>query len=106
MIWLYSQLLVLYSEISWVLRGKILLCAWYFSVKVDTEAEALEVFNELIKAKGIEEKDILKIFESGNGIILFPKDIVHLICKYTTKKQINIDKISISVHNVLHNRLL
>ena len=55
-------------------------------MKVDIEAEVLELFKKLIAVKGIEEKDILKIFESGNRIVLFPKDIAHLICKYTTKK--------------------
>ena len=75
-------------------------------MKVDIEAEVLELFKKLIAVKGIEEKDILKIFESGNRIVLFPKDIAHLICKYTTKKHINIDNISISIHNALHNHLL
>lgn len=94
------------QKLLWVLRGKILLSVWSFSVKVNIEVEALDTFYALVKAKGIEEKCILKIIESGKGIILLPKDIVHLICKYITKKQISIVKIPISIHNALRNRLL
>ena len=47
---------------------------WCFSVKVnDIEAEALEKVNELVKEKKIEDKNVLKIIETGNGIIVFPK---------------------------------
>lgn len=64
-----------------------------FSVKVNIGAEAWEKFCELIEAKGIKWKDIVKFIDSGSGIIVFPKDIIHLIRKYTIK-QINLFKIS------------
>ena len=60
------------QKFLWVLRGKTLLSLWSFSVKVNIEVEALDMFYALVKEKGIEEKYILKIIESGKGIILFP----------------------------------
>ena len=94
------------QKFLWVLRGKTLLSLWSFSVKVNIEAEALDTFYARVKEKGIEKKCILKIIKSGNRIILFPKDIILLICKYKTKKQISIVKIPTCMHNVLRNRLL
>ena len=103
---LHTQLLVLYSEISLGSKGQNSAFSGSFSVKVNIEAEALDTFYARVKEKGIEEKCILKIIKSGNRIILFPKDIILLICKYKTKKQISIVKIPTCMHNVLRNRLL
>ena len=88
-----------------VVKGKILLSVSCFSVKVNIGAEAWEKFYELIEAKGIKRKDIVKFIDSGSGIIVFPKDIIHLIRKYTIK-QINLFKISFCTNNLLYNPLL
>ena len=74
-------------------------------MKVNIGAEAWEKFYELIEAKGIKRKDIVKFIDSGSGIIVFPKDIIHLIRKYTIK-QINLFKISFCTNNLLYNPLL
>ena len=88
-----------------VVKGKILLSVSCFSVKVNIGAEAWEKFYELIEAKGIKRKDIVKFIDSGSGIIVFPKDIIHLIRKYAIK-QINLFKISFCTNNLLYNPLL
>lgn len=67
--------------------------------------EAWEKFYELIEAKGIKRKDIVKFIKSGSGIIVFPKDIIHLIRKYGIK-QINLFKISFCINNLLYNLFL
>lgn len=79
---------------------------WCFPVKVDIEEEALAIFNELIDNKKVEDKGLVNFIESGNGIILFRKQIIHPICKFTIKKQINLLKISFSIKNLLYNSLL
>ena len=63
------------------------------------------MFNELVKEKKIEDKNILKIIETGNGIILFPKYIISLTCKYTNRKQINLFKFSLFIDKAFHNPL-
>ena len=63
----------------------------YFSVKVnDIEAEALEKFNELVKETKIEDKNVVNIIKTGNEMILFPKYIISLTCRYSNRKQINL----------------
>ncbi|KAI4549976.1 hypothetical protein MJT46_019125 [Ovis ammon polii x Ovis aries] len=60
-------------------------------VKVDIEAEVLELFNEPVKAKGIEEKDILKIFESDEGTkrlkVAYLSDTVLILCVFNVDEQ-------------------
>lgn len=93
LIWLYTQLLVLYSEISCSISKILLLCVTFFS----ESHRSLELFKKLIAVKGLKKK-IFKIF-SGNRIILFLK-ILFTWYKYMTKKHINIDAfISHSIHN-------
>ena len=48
----------------------------------------------------------MSFIETGNGIILFHKYIIHLIGKYSISKQINLFKISFSINNPFHNLLL
>ena len=66
----------------------------------------MQKFKELTGEKGIDEKNIMNFMESGNGIILFPKCIIHSIGKYMIWKQINLLKISFSINNLFYNLLL
>ena len=59
----------------------------------------------MAKEKKIEDKNVLKIIETGNGIIVFPKYIISLTCKYTNRKQINLFKFSLFIDNAFHNPL-
>lgn len=59
-----------------------------------------------MEEKGIDEKNTVNFVKSGNGVILFPKCIIHPIGKYIIRKQINLFKISISINNLLYNILL
>ena len=88
---MHTQLSVLRSEVSLGSQGqKFCFLCDVFLVKVnDIEAEALEKFNELVKVKKTEDKNVLKIIETSNGIILFPKYVISLTCKYTNRKKIN-----------------
>ena len=99
-----TPLLVLHSE--WVLRGKILLSIWCFSVKLNVEDEDLEKFRKLTEDKGIDKKNVVNFIKNGNGILFFPKYIIHLICKYTIRKQINLLDIYFSINIILYNLVL
>lgn len=99
-----TPFLVLHSE--WVLRGKILLSMWCFSVKLNVEDEDLEKFWKLTEDKGIDKKNVVNFLENGNGILFFPKYIIHLICKYTIRKQINLFDIYFSINIILYNLVL
>lgn len=59
-----------------------------------------------MEEKGIDEKNIVNFIESGNGIILFPKCVIHPIGKYIIRKQINLFKISFFINSLLYNHLL
>lgn len=104
---MHTQLFVLRSEVSLGSKGqKFCFLCDVFLVKVnDIEAEASEKFNELVKVKKIEDKNVLKILETSNGIILFPKYEISLTCKYTNRKKINLFKFSLSINNGFHNPL-
>lgn len=99
-----TPLLVLHSEC--VLRGKILLSMWCFSVKfnVEDEDEDLEKFRT--EDQGSDRKYVVTFAENGNGILFFPNSIIHLICKYTIRKQINLFDIYFSINIILYNLLL
>ena len=71
---------------------------WCFSVKLNVEDEDLEKFWKLTEDKGIDKKNVVNFLENGNGILLFPKYIIHLICKYTIRKQINLFDIYFSIN--------
>lgn len=79
---------------------------WCFSVKLNIEEEALEKFRQLTKEKGIDEKNVVNFIENGNGILFFPKYIIHLICKYTLRKQINLFDIYFSINIISYNLVL
>ena len=80
------------------MRGNILLSMWCFSVKLNVEDEDLEKFRKLTEDKGIDKKNVVNFIENGNGILFFPKYIIHLICKYTIRKQINLFDIYFSIN--------
>ena len=71
---------------------------WCFSVKLNVEDEDLEKFRKLTEDKGIDKKNVVNFIENGNGILFFPKYIIHLICKYTIRKQINLFDIYFSIN--------
>ncbi|KAG5193248.1 hypothetical protein JEQ12_019609 [Ovis aries] len=53
-------------------------------VKPNIEEEGLQKFQELMEEKGIDEKNIVNFIKSGNGIILFPKCVIHPIGDWNT----------------------
>ncbi|KAI4549978.1 hypothetical protein MJT46_019127 [Ovis ammon polii x Ovis aries] len=61
-------------------------------VKPNIEEEGLQKFQELMEEKGIDEKNIVNFIESGNGIILFPKCVIHPIGKGDSLTQEDIHK--------------
>lgn len=79
---------------------------WCFSVKfnVEDEDEDLEKFRT--EDQGSDRKYVVTFAENGNGILFFPNSIIHLICKYTIRKQINLFDIYFSINIILYNLLL
>lgn len=82
--------------------GKILLSAWWFSGRGNNmEEEDFEKFKQMTREEGIPEETTVNVTETGNRIILFPKRIIHLVCKYAIGKQVNLFKTSSSTSNLL-----